>query len=91
MKLVNPLVIFMELLSPIYIYYQQQYFEALDFRFDQPGYAIYTRLPDLLLKAATGVHMSLICSYEMNLCGKDLNKHILDSHLQMLLQSYTLW
>ena len=76
-------------------YYQQQYFEVLDFivsfikeRFNQPGYATYTRLQDLLLKAATGVSYESDLQYVTNFYGTDLNKYTLDTQLQMLATLY---
>jgi len=76
-------------------YYQQQYFEVLDFivsfikeRFNQPWYATYTRLQDLLLKAATGVSYESDLQYVTNFYGTDLNKYTLDTQLQMLTTLY---
>jgi len=75
-------------------YYQQQYFEVLDFivrfikeRFNQPGYATYTRLRDLL-KAATGISYESDLQYVTNFYGTDLNKYTLDTQLQMLATLY---
>ena len=61
-----PNVLMMVMVVPISVrHYCLQYFEALDLavvsirnRFDQPGYAVYCKLGELLLKEAAGSNFS---------------------------------
>ena len=76
-------------------YYRAQYFEALDLvlnfvkkRFDQPGYAVYSSLEALLLKAARKEDFSAELDKVVQFYGEDFNASLLKLHLEMLGTSF---
>ena len=76
-------------------YYRAQYFEALDLvlnfvkkRFDQPGYAIYSSLESLLLKAARKEEFSTELDTVVQFYKEDFNPSLLKLHLEMLGTSF---
>jgi hypothetical protein len=76
-------------------YYRAQYLETLDLvlnfvkkRFDQPGYAIYSSLESLLLKAARKENFSIELDTVVQFYGEDFNPSLLKLHLEMLQTSF---
>ena len=76
-------------------YYRAQYFELLDLvlnfvrkRFDLPGYAIYSSLEALLLKAARKEDFSAEVHTVVRFYGDDFNPSLLKLHLEMLGTSF---
>ena len=73
------------------ILFQQNYFEVLDFvvncvrqRFNQPGYAVYKHLVDLLLKAARCETYNTEYDFILQFYGNDLDKLNLKIQLDLL-------
>ena len=69
-------------------FYKQIYFEALDLiiaaiskRFDQPGFRVYRRLQDILLKAANGEDYNDELEFITNFYGDDLDRATLKAQL----------
>jgi len=76
-------------------YFRAQYFEAIDLavtgikdRFDQPGYATYSSLESLLLKAANQSDYSVELEQIVSFYGDDLYKALLEAQLQILSSKY---
>ena len=76
-------------------YYGVQYFEAIDLvltgikdRFDQPGYATYSNLESLLLKAANQSDYSNELEQIVSFYGDDLDKEILETQLHIFSSKY---
>ena len=72
-------------------FYCQQYYEALDVlvnaiqdRFDQPGFKMYRNLQDLLLKAVKGDDYRECLNHVTSLYHDDLNAQQLQLHLEIL-------
>ena len=71
--------------------YRQVYFEALDNviqglqdRFNQPGYAAYSHLEQLLIKACQGDDFEEDLTFCCNLYGDDVEKNLLEAQLHTL-------
>ena len=71
--------------------FRQNYFEVLDFvvncvrqRFNQPGYAVYKHLVDLLLKAARCETYNTEYDFIVQFYGTDLDKFNLKIQLDLL-------
>ncbi len=72
-------------------HYRQIYYEALDLiiscienRFNQPGYNIYRKLQDLLLKCVNGISYEEEFQFVSQFYHNDLNSEQLRLHLQLL-------
>ena len=72
-------------------HYKQIYFEALDLlicgiqnRFNQPGYRVYSKLKDLIVKAANKRDHKEELEFVTNFYGEDFNAQELQAHLDVM-------
>lgn len=77
-------------------YFKCIYFEALDLittcileRFDQPGFAVYHNVQDLLIDAAKGNSYQSELEFILNFYGSDFNDELLKTQLQVFAANFT--
>ena len=75
-------------------HFRQIYYEVLDLviscitdRFDQPGYCIYNKVQNLILKAAKQQDYQIKLDFIIDYYGNDFDVALLKTHLEILLAS----